>query len=110
VENRVYVVHANAAAPQASGKDADGAGSHGSSRIVGPTGIVLVEAQVQGAAQLLRSLDLRLAQKGDAEPPVREHAHASYARECLREGTWTDLRSFWAEGVEDLVTVVERGP
>eukprot|EP00941_MAST-03F_sp_MAST-3F-sp1_P003754 g3754.t1 len=97
VENRIYIVHANATGGSENG------GSHGSSKIVGPTGLVLVEASIREEESIFYKIEL---DQSASLANVEFDANACYAMECLNPNVWSPLRNFWENGVRDLVTVV----
>jgi predicted amidohydrolase len=80
VENRVFLVHSNVAGDHVNRGD----GSHGSSRIVSPTGDVLAQGGVFGEELLVCDLAL-------------EEAHASYARESVDASFF--LRKWYDAGI-----------
>jgi len=84
VENNVWVVHANAAA---SLKDRT-KGSHGMSRIVSPTGHIMIEATPEEERLLVHKADLQLS-------------HRSFALESMRSSYF--LRDWCYQGVEEIV-------
>lgn len=77
VENGVYVVHANA--PQVVNP---WMGSHGQSRIVSPSGVLLQEAPIFKEAVLIEELDINKAGAGNARNSLR----ADFLREFWQTG------------------------
>jgi len=84
VENGVYVVHANA--PQVV---SPWMGSHGQSRIVSPSGVLLQEAPIFKEAVLIEELDMKRAGAGNARNSLR----ADF------------LKEFWQTGMERIKQV-----
>ena len=84
VENNVWVVHANAAANETHRS----AGSHGMSRIVAPTGHVMVEATCEEEEMLVHKADLQLSTR-------------SFALESLDSNYF--LSDWYTQGMEKIV-------
>ena len=84
VENNVWVVHANAAASLTNRS----AGSHGMSRIVSPTGHIMVEATCEEEKLLVHKADLQLS-------------HRSFALEAMRPDYF--LRDWNYQGVLEVM-------
>jgi omega-amidase len=84
VENNVWVIHANAAANVTN----RALGSHGMSRIVAPTGHVMVEATCSEETLLTHKLDLQLSTR-------------SFACESLRSNYF--LRDWYHSGISNIV-------
>ena len=77
VENGVYIVHANA--PQVV---KPWIGSHGQSRIVSPTGVLLQEAPIFEETVLIEELDMNKANAGNA----RNSTRAEFLKEFWQTG------------------------
>ena len=84
-ENKIFLVHSNAP----KNIDNPAIGSHGQSRIVSPSGAIIVEAPEVGEALVVEDLDFNLST-------------GSYAVEELTQGRL--LRQWWADGMDAYVT------
>lgn len=81
VENRVFVVKSNVAGSRT------GAGSHGMSSVIHPTGVVLGEADVYGEALVVADLDLADATAAYADKSLLDgYAHSAMWKAATAAG------------------------